>query len=320
MLDIIKAQFKSGKSLTQNKYYSYVNRDSWPKFFWDLYPIGQEYYHELNPYFLFQSYRPDIYKFSRVITVRDGYLTFASYLVNHFKEILTDQMRPILIPPEFAPIVPANIMDRFACWQIVQKKQISLSDAKKVIVFGLVSEEYLGNLEDLPRRLEPLRQINPEASVDLLLPMRKDIFGKNNKESMVIYHALNHIKDAIPGKKVNFIKIENFLELANLKNTYIFDLNFDKMVVADNYLHYFSQSRGATVNNGSLLHAPEDSMFHLDLSIFHELHITPFPQVKSIFAELIFHKKTNPHMDLNFDTTFQHLLRNMFQKNLSFSE
>ena len=32
MYEIIKEQFKSGKALTQNKYYSVVRRDLWPKF------------------------------------------------------------------------------------------------------------------------------------------------------------------------------------------------------------------------------------------------------------------------------------------------
>ena len=314
MLEIIREQFETGKTLTQSKYYNYVNRGNWPKFYWDLYPMGQEYYHELNPYFLFQLYRPDIYKFSRVITVRDGFLTLSSYLVQHFKELSTNEPRPLLIHPDFAPIVPSNALERFGCWQLVQKRQIALSEAKKVIIFGLLSEEYLGNLDTLPERLFPLKDIHPEASVELFLPMRKDIFGKNNKDSMAIYHALNHIKDAIPGRKVKFLKSEEFFEITNFKGSYFYDLNFDKMVVSDNYLHYYVQSRGATVNNGTLSTPPQDSFFSLDLSIFHELHITPVPKVTSVFPELIFYKKTNPSMDLNFDPSFQELMRNLINK------
>jgi len=311
MLEIIEEQFKSGKTLTQSKFYNYVNRGNWPKFYWDFYPMGQEYYHELNPYFLFKMYRPDIFKFSQVITARDGFLTLSSYLVNNYKDLVKDVPRPILVHKDFAPIVPTTLMDRMGCWEIVQKKQISLEEAKKVIIFGLMSEEYLGNLEELPQRLGPLKDIHPDATVELFLPMRKDIFGKNHKDSMAIYHALNHIKDAIPGRQVKFLRPEDFFDITDFKNSFFYDLNFDKMIVADNYLHYYVQSRGASVNNNSRLFPPKESLFCLDLSIFHELHITPIPKVTSIFPELIFFKKTNPGTDLNFDLNFQQLVRGL---------
>jgi len=309
MLEIIKEQFKSGKTLTQSKFYNYVNRGNWPKFYWDFYPMGQEYYHELNPYFLFKMYRPDIFKFSQVITARDGFLTLSSYLVNNYKDLVKDVPKPILVHKDFAPIVPTTLMDRMGCWEIVQKKQISLKEAKKVIIFGLMSEEYLGNLEELPQRLGPLKDIHPDATVELFLPMRKDIFGKNHKDTMAIYHALNHIKDAIPGRQVKFLRPEDFFEITDFKNSFFYDLNFDKMIIADNYLHYYVQSRGASVNNNSRLSPPKESLFCLDLSIFHELHITPISKVTSIFPELIFFKKTNPGTDLIFDPNFQQLVR-----------
>lgn len=311
MLEIIEEQFKSGKTLTQSKFYNYVNRGNWPKFYWDFYPMGQEYYHELNPYFLFKMYRPDIFKFSQVITARDGFLTLSSYLVNNYKDLVKDGIRPIFVHKDFAPIVPTTLMDRMGCWEIVQKKQISLEEAKKVIIFGLMSEEYLGNLEELPQKLGPLKNIHPDATVELFLPMRKDIFGKNHKDNMAIYHALNHIKDAMPGRNVKFLRAEDFFEITDFKNSFFYDLNFDKMIVADNYLHYYVQSRGASVNNNSRLSPPKESLFCLDLSIFHELHITPIPKVTSIFPELIFFKKTNPGTDLNFDPNFQQLVRGL---------
>jgi hypothetical protein len=128
---------------------------------------------------------------------------------------------------------------------------------------------------------------------------------------MAIYHALNHIKDAMPGRNVKFLRAEDFFEITDFKNSFFYDLNFDKMIVADNYLHYYVQSRGASVNNNSRLSPPKESLFCLDLSIFHELHITPIPKVTSIFPELIFFKKTNPGTDLNFDPNFQQLVRGL---------
>jgi hypothetical protein len=148
MYEILKEQFKSGKSLTQSKYYSTVKRELWPKFFWDLYPLAQEYYHELNPYFLFNLYRPEFFKFTPVITVRDGYVPFANFLLNNFQNFSKLDSNVFLIHPELAPIIPEPLKKHFGAWNIVQKKQLTLQTAKKVIIFGFVCDQYLGEADD----------------------------------------------------------------------------------------------------------------------------------------------------------------------------
>lgn len=315
MLEIIREQFKSGKTLTQSKYYNYVNRGQWPKFYWDLYPLAQEYYHELNPYFIFNFYKPEFYKFSKVITARDGYVSFASFLLENLSTFDKLGTGPIFIHPDLAPLIPDSLTHHFGCWHIVQQKQIKLSEAKKVIIFGFVSEEYLGELDKLPQRIKALKEIHPDAKIELWIPLRKDIFGKNNRESLVIYHVMNHLKDVLQGRDIKFLRGEHFFEITDFKNTFLYDLELDKFIVADSYLHYYVQSRGATVNNGSLLEAPEDSFFSLDLSIHHQIHYTPLPKVNNIFIDLLFYKKKNPSIkDLAFDPFFQHMLRTSLKK------
>jgi hypothetical protein len=315
MLETIKKQFESGRTLTQSKYYNNVDRGQWPKFYWDLYPLAQEYYHELNPYFLFNFYRPDFYKFSKVITVRDGFLNFASFMIDNVSSFKKLEAGIFLIHPDLAPIVPKTVSDQFACWNIVQRKQLKINDAKKVIVFGFACDQYLGDLDSLYLKLQELKNISPDASVELYFPIRKNVFSQDERETVMIHHLMNQIKDTLPGRKLKILTGDHFFENTNFKDTFIFDLAHDKFMVSDNYLHYYVQSRGASVNNNSLTSAPKDSMFSLDLSIHHELHVTPLPKEHNIFADLILFKKTNPSSkNILYNSIFQNLLRDGLKK------
>jgi hypothetical protein len=320
MLEKIKAQFEKPRTLSQSKYYTFVRRDHWPKFYWDLFPLAQEYYHELNPYFLFNLYHPDLFKFSKVITVRDGYLNFATFLINNANTLRNKALGPLLIHPDLAPIVPPFLSDLFATWQIVQKKQTSLMNAKKVIIFGLVSNEYLGDLakdeflEKLKLKLELLKEVPVETKIQLFLPLKKEIFKLQQVEQFNVYLLMGIIKDILPGRTFEFVN-GRLLEESNFKDYYFFDLMIDKLLVSDNYMHFFMQSRGATVNNNSLLAPPEDSIFSFDLSLYQEFHVSPLPNTESIFSDLYFYKKTvNMNKDLNFDPNFQILLKSLLKK------
>jgi hypothetical protein len=314
MYEIIQKQFKRGKTLTQSKYYNAVRRDLWPKYYWDFYPLAQEYYHELNPYFLFNFYQTHLFSFSDVITVRDGYLSFANFLLNNVSTFEKLETGPMFIHPDLAPLVPQGLTDKFATWNLVQKKKTKLEDARRVVIFGLLSDEYLGSVEALEKKIQPLKNINPEATVEVYLPLRKNIFELQGKDSVLSQEVISLIKDVIPQKKIKFLTGEHFFEITNFKNAYLFDLAYDKFLVSDNYLHYYMQSRGATVNNGSLDEAPADSIFSLDMSFHHELHISPLPKVRNVFTELIFYKKSNLSVkDFQFDPGFQTLLREILK-------
>ena len=83
----------------------------------------------------------------------------------------------------------------------------------------------------------------------------------------------------LPENELTFLKHNDFFDITDFNQTYFFDLSFDQLVVSDNYLHFYTQSRGATVNNHTLSKPPEDSFFSFDLSLYHELHICPLPKV-----------------------------------------
>lgn len=310
MLENIKEQFRTGKAFTQSKYYGNIKRELWPKFYWDLYPLAQDYYHELNPYFLFNMYRPDFFKFTKVLTVRDGSMPFANFMLTNFATFSKLETGTLLIHPDLAPIVPPNLASYFGTWKIVQKKQIELHKAKKVFVFGFVSEQYLGTLDNFKQKIAPLKDISPEAEVNLILPIRKNVFEVKSLESTTIHNVMDLIKDALPGRKLKILTGEQFFDLTDFKNSYYYDLALDNFIVSDNYTHYYVQSRGATVNNNSLKEAPQDSMFSLELSFNHDLHICPLPKGRNIFTDLLMFKKEYPTVkDFLFDPLLQSIVR-----------
>lgn len=316
MLEILKEQFRTGKALTQNKYSSNIKKENWAKFYWEMYPLNQDYYHEFNPAFLFNLYRDDFFKFTPVITVRDGFLTFATFILNNFMTFSRYEGNLFLIHEDLVPLIPPNITPYFATWKRVQKKQVKLEEAKNVILFGFVCDQYIGEIDQLQLRLQDFfSKVREDAEISLYLPIRRNVFEINPRESIATHIVFNMIKDMIPHRKVKLMSGENFFDITDFKNTYIYDMALDNFMVSDNYLHYYVQSRGATINNGSLLEAPSDSLIGFDVSLYHELHVSPLPKVKSMFTELLFYKKQNPAVkDYNFDPQMHGLLRDILKK------
>jgi|GEM_PF-3315529 hypothetical protein len=312
MYEIIKKQFLSSKSLVLPKYHYGIKRELWPPFNRDLYPVSLEYFHELNPYFLCNLYRKEFFKFTDVITVRDGYVTFADFLLknaSNFNELGT---KLFIIHPELAPLVPQNIRHYFATWQIVQKNQITLNEASKVVVFGLVCDHYIGSISKLKEKLKTLSQIKKDAKIEVYLPVRRNMFERTDKESILIHEVMKILTTAFSGRDFYILNTEDMFESSNMKNNYFFDLAPDKFITSDNYLHYYAQSRGGTVNNSSLKVAPKDSLFNLDLSLHHELHVTPLPQGRNVFMDILLYKKQNAYVkDFTYDPNFHSLLRNL---------
>ena len=183
-------------------------------------------------------------------------------------------------------LLPNTISSQFGCWQIVQKKQTELAKAKKVIVFAFVCDQYLGSIDEVKERLKELKTISPDATIELYLPNRKNVFELHSKESYTIHLLMDAIKDFSPWSEIEVLTSEHFFDITDFKITlYLIWPRY--FMVSDNYLHYYVQSRGATVNNKSLLRAPEDSIFSLDLSLHHELHVTPLPKVNNVFTDLL---------------------------------
>jgi hypothetical protein len=314
MLENIKEQFYSDTALTSSKNHISLRRDQFPKYYGDLYPIANEYYHELNPFFLFNAYRPDLFKFCRTFTVRDGYVPFTDFILNNLGSFTRLGIGTLLIHPDLTPIVPSNLSSHFGCWNIVQKNQIDLHSARKVIIYGQGNEQYLGDLNALERRMDELKSISNDAEINVVLPIRKGPFEQTSRETMIPFQILSVIKDILPGRNIRLMTNEQFFAITEFRNSYFFDLAEDKFIVSDNFLHYYVQSRGATVNNKSLKASPTDSIFSLDLSLYHELHVTPMTLRKNIFADLLFYRKQNTLVkDALYDPLLQGMLKEMLR-------
>ncbi|HXH30720.1 MAG TPA: hypothetical protein VNJ01_07890 [Bacteriovoracaceae bacterium] len=312
MYQVIKSQYDTGTALTHTGYGHDIRRDLWPKFHWDLYPIVNDYYHELNPYYVYNLYSFDMLETSKAITVRDGFLQFAAFLVTNLQKI-PEADQHFLIHPALTPIVPPHLRKYFSAWKISQPKKLPLKDAKKVIIFGLVGETYLGEIEGMAAKLSPLKEASPETLFELYLPIRKEPFLTNHRESVMHYQLLDVIKDVLPGRKFKFINNEDFFEIGHFGSTYFFDLADDLSIVADNYLHFHVASRGGAVNLFST-EVPKDSYFDLALSFNHQLHVCPLPTVGSIFMELLLYSKRSSVKDLTLDNIFHTLVREQLKK------
>lgn len=316
MLEILNAQFAKPRCLTQNKKFSPLRRDRWPNYFWELYPMAQEYYHEFNPFFLFNIYDPGFYEYYKIFTVRDGMITLANFLVNNFNTIPKSGANLFLVHQDFAPLIPPQLAQYFGVWSISRPNPIKISEAKKIVIFAFVCDQYVGKLEEVQKKLSTLKQLRNDVEIEVYLPLRRNLFETNSKESIIHFELLTSIHQALPGKKVRFLKAEDFMEKSEMKNTYVLDLARDHFFVSDNYLHYFVLSRGGTMSNIPS-QAPKESIFDIALSFNHSLHISPLPKVDNLFTELLFYKKQSGAKDLIMDQQFQQIVREGLQKNLN---
>lgn len=291
--EIINKQIASKKAFTQSRNHGVLDRSQFQKFHWELYPLMQDYYHELNPFFVTNLYKKKLFDFSDVITVRDGKIAFANFLVNNVENI-TSAKTHFLIPSSFSDVVPATLKDRFSCWHLSQKKKVGIESANRVIIFGILLEKYIGPVEKLEERIaHDLKRIRPDAKIEILLSQRHDPFAHQQKESLLHFTVFDIIRKILPERELTFVKLDKYLEGSFGDEDFLYDLKYDDMIVSDSYLSYFFASRGATVNTMSQL-TPLNAIKSLKISFFHEIHVSPFKFVTNEkFSEMIFYKRLN---------------------------
>jgi hypothetical protein len=308
MLEIIKAQLKSRNSLNQSRYYSAIDKTHFPKYHWDLYPVAQDYYHELNPVFLSNLYKKEFLSCCDVYMIRDGILPLSSFLLSHMDSIIKSK-KHFLIPKSAAHLIHDAFRPNFSCYNITQPEKIHISEAKRVLVFGLMTESYLGPINELKARIEhDFKLIHPDTRIELLLTQRQDPFIDTQKEHFIHFELIEIIRELLPNAKFNYIKLDTFLDLNFSAEDFFYDLKYDNSVVSDSFLHHFFASKKTTVN---LLpeKAPEDTLISSKLNFWHQVNIFPFPtEVKSIYPELLFYKKRTSKYLLH-DKEFHKMVR-----------
>ncbi len=312
MLDLIHKQYQSRKALSQTAYYDYSDRSKWPAYHWELYPLVDEFYHELNPFFLYNLYSKNFFNIMNFFTVKDGYITFAEFLLKNYQSI-PKYGAHFLIHKSLVTLVPPNLRSYFSCWEMSQPKKIRIEDAKTVVVFGLMCDQYLGSLDKLAVRFEELKKINPEADIELYLTPRKEPLEETGKEVVTHFEVYDIIKNALPNRKINFLKTHEFNAKTHFSDLYFFDAGLDNFLVTDKYIHYYVASKGGSVNHIPL-EKPKDSVFDLALSFHHNLHVTPFPEdVDSIFVDMLVNTKKFPTNYYAKDYHLQRFLKRHFR-------
>lgn len=306
MLDIINSQLKNPKTLVKSFFYQSYNSAEAHQITSDLYPLCNNYYHELNPAFLFQLNRPEFLEYSPLITVRDGSASFATFILRNF-QLLPKIKTHFAIHEDLAPLVPANLKDQFSCWRISKKNQ-EISKAKKVLIFGILSQQALPSPEVLVKKLSALKDMSPTCEIEVHLPFRKAPLGNQWKESQAAYEIISMIKDMLPGRKLNFIMMRDIMERHQWRDIYCLNVISDKLLLTDSFLDHFISQRGGSVSTWSQ-HNQKNTVFDLDLSLNHKIEYFPLPEVPSLFADLIFYKKKTAGKDYMTDPVLHDLLR-----------
>ena len=306
MLEILKAQYQSANTLSKSTFYN-AHSTEMSQIFSELYPQCLDYFHELNPGFLFKIQRAEFLNQYSAMTVRDGSISFGAFILKNFQQ-LANLKTHFFIDRHLTPLVPNNLRQKFSCWQIVQKKKIKISEAQRIVITGLMNEQTLPSLAKIKDSLETLSVVNPNAKVEVFLPMRNNAFGGSWKESYVGYQVVELIKNILPQHELHFLGHSDLFEHASLQNSYCLDLMTNRMTISDNYLNHFMAARGGTISTFGDQDS-KDYIFEIDLSLNHKIQFSPFPICDSLFPEMIFYKKQVATKDYASDPVFHNLLR-----------
>lgn len=304
MYDILKEQFDRPSTILNGAGMHVLLDMKYPLFWTELHPYNGDYYHEFNPYFLFNVTRPAIFNLAKTFFVRDGKLPFAQFMVKHFQS-LTQLKTLFLIHKDLAPLVPEKLREKFLVWEISQKKRPSLREAKKVSLSFFANEIYAGKIEDFQERVKILSELRPDAEV--ALHVRTNPLFSKSLENTYAVESLRILFGQLSSHSCQIIESDELIQTSNFPGEVFLDLAPDKFVIADSFLDFYAASRGA-----GLAHvtdrSPKNEIFSLNLSLNHKLHICTFPKTSSIFADILLHQK-NATKDMLTDPSFHDLIR-----------
>lgn len=312
MSEILKAAFAKPNALTQSKNYFLLNRGEVPKYYWELYPLAQDYYHEFNPYLVHSIAKPMIVPEFRIFTVRDGMFTFAEFLLQHMKEI-PKWKSTFLIPGNYAALIPEHLSEYFLSASLSQVQKPDIKKAKTVMIFGLLNSYYFGGYEDIEKRLAPLKDLPPDVKVEICLSMRRTPMLAEEKENLHYIHVPELVRKLVGDREISWIRMRDLLEKPVLRDHYLIDLMHDQALICDSYFHFWFLSRGGMVNSLPQWQKQDESLFDLDLSFNQKLTVTPLPSVKADIAELVFFYKTNKGTDIWSSPRFHQEVRKIIK-------
>ncbi len=289
MSEILKAAFARPRAINQNKHHFLVNKGLIPQYIWDFYPLATDYYHEFNPYYVHLIYNEKIFPEFPVFTVRDGVVAFADFLLKNLKLIPTWKTL-FLIPASYAPLVPDVLREQFLTYTISQNQKPDIRKANTVTIFGLMCEQYFGNYDKIAEKLAVLKDLAPDAEIRICLAPRKNPLDPGDKETLHYIHVPELVRKSVGEREIKWMKTRDLMDNSIYRDHYLLDLLDGNFLTCDSYFHFWFLSRGGMVNS-----IPEwdkkETLFDLDISFHHKLHVRPLPEVKSQFGELLFFSK-----------------------------
>jgi hypothetical protein len=297
MSEILNAAFAKPRALTQSRYYDMVHRGEIPKYYWDLYPLVQDYYHEFNPFLVHLIYKDAIFPEFKVFTVRDGMFAFADFILRKMKDI-PKWKSTFLIPESYVPLVPEKISQQFLSYSLSQTQRPEIKKAKTVMIFGLLNDYYFGSYEDIERRLAPLKDLGPEVKIEACLSQRRVPFLAEEKENLHHIHVPEIVRKIVGNREIKWLRMRDLMEKTVLRDHYLLDLMHNQSFVCDSFLHYWFISRGGMVS--SLPQSKkEKNLFDIDVSFGQKLQVRPLPDKERKMTDLIFFSRLNKGEMLN---------------------
>ncbi len=295
MLEILKAAYDKPTTLTQNKHLFLVDRSKMATYRWDLYPLSPEYYHEFNPFFVhtIPTEFEMVLSGFKIFTVRDGFIAFADFLLKHWRDI-PKWGNIWLVPESYAPLIPESLSGQFLTYFTSQIKKPELEKAKTVLIFSLLTDAYFENYEEIEKKIAPLKNLSPDVNFEICLsPRRNALLPPAPEENYHWLHVPEIIRNALPGRKIHWCQVQEFMGKSVLKDSYLLDIMYDQKFTCDSYLHYWNSMRGGVTNALPVWDPKKETLFDIDITFGQKLHVLPFPQVKSQFAELLYFQKTH---------------------------
>lgn len=306
MLDSIKLQLKKKELFVRMNSYLYHRPNDATIISHDFYPFYSDYFHEMNPAFVANVTNIEIFNLFPAVTVRDGSVVLANWLVKNLQVIPTMKTH-FFIHQNQARLLPPSLKSSFSCWTVVQPKKITPQQAKRVLLLGILNDVVL-DLKEVEKILKELGEISKDIELEIFIPHRRNPYSIPWNESNIIQELVELIKKLYPENKLKFLKVKDILDSSNWSGTYVVDLFHDSTYLSDSYVNHAIAARGGTISTFAS-EGQSNSLFEMDLSLHHKIQYFPLPEAESIFADLIFYKKQTSARDLSSHLSFHALLK-----------
>lgn len=232
----------------------------------NLRPFANDYFHPLNPAFLYEFSSLEAMLSFPVICARDGVVTLFDFFWEHPTPLENGPL--LLVAHELYPLVPPAWQSQVLPYR-VGPKLAEKGGQKKILFYGLAQDSYTS----VPHLKKILPLIPRGAEVHALFFVEDDPFFDPPHE--IIDAAFPFIQEIALTLQtpVHFRTYSDFLEEKNLADFSFLDLQEKNFSLSDNTLTHYLYSRGA--HNLTEPSSTSTPLVKIPLSPFHELQLLP---------------------------------------------